>query len=79
VIAILGLLLRTPPRWLRHLLRWLTGLTPLLLLLWLYTAPQIGPNYTCWATNASTDRVGRLLLPWCNWQPLLPNEKSTAE
>jgi hypothetical protein len=70
--AILRSLLQNP-------LQWLAGLILLLLLLWLGTARQIGPNYTCSATDASMDQVGRYLLPWCNWQPLALSEKSTAE
>jgi hypothetical protein len=71
--------LRTPLRRLRTPLRWLTGLIVLLVLLWFYAVRGIGPNYTCRPIDASIDRVGRYLLPWCNWQPRQSNEKSTEE
>jgi hypothetical protein len=66
-------------RWKKTLVEWLAGLILLLLLLWFGLARLIGPNYTCSATEASMDRFGRYLLPWCNWQPPQSNENLSED
>jgi hypothetical protein len=50
----------------------------MLLGLWFGLARLIGPNYTCREIDGSIIPARQYLLPFCNWQPPISKEKSTA-
>jgi hypothetical protein len=60
---------------LRLLAKYLTVLICMLLALWLGLARLIGPNYNCREIDGSIVPARQYLLPWCNWQPPISEEK----
>jgi hypothetical protein len=60
---------------LRILAKYLTVLICMLLVLWFGLARLIGPNYTCREIDGSIVPARRYLLPFCNWQPPILEEK----
>jgi hypothetical protein len=60
---------------LQILAKYLTVLICGLLVLWFGLARLIGPNYTCREIDESIVPARRYLLPFCNWQPPISEEK----
>ena len=60
---------------LKILAKYLTLLVFMLLAVWLGLARLIGPTYNCREIEGSIVPARQYLLPWCNWQPLISEEK----